>query len=138
MRLDEPIITDDILSQLESGNKVARIHIENRFSVRPVFDSLGAREMKATHILAGLTKPEAKVFMILEPRRDYRDNRLEYSTSGLTPTEKTVFTKGFKGLVSKKVIERIKRGRPSTYMFNPDFLLPSNYEEVKAEWDKIK
>ena len=49
-----------------------------------------------------------------------------------TPTQTTVFKKGYKELHTKHLAKRVRR---SYYMINPDALIPVNYDEAKAIWN---
>ena len=89
----------------------------------------------ALETVSNFTKPEAMVFIILKDLRDYETNYSRFGTSVLSNTDKVVFSKGLKLLMSKNLVIRTKKGRVSTYLFNPDFILPSKYEPVKLDWD---
>ena len=100
---------------------------------KPRFTMIG-NDMKSLDLIAQFTKPEAFTFIHLKDNRDYESNIVEFSTAGLTATEKVVFSKGYKALEEKNLIIRIKKGRPSIYLFNPDFIIPKDYEIAKIKY----
>ena len=51
-----------------------------------------------------------------------------------TETQKSYLKQGYKELVQKNLVKRVKR---SHYMINPDALIPLEYEEAKKLWDSI-
>ena len=131
--LEEPIVSKDVLMKADIENKEVVVTLKSKKKSKR-FDAMGVENMKAIYLLADLTRPEAFVFKKLESLRDYRDNMLEFSTATLSSTDKVVFVKGFKGLETKEIVKRIKRGSPSIYMFNPDFILPLEYTDAIALW----
>lgn len=104
---------------------------------KPNFTMIG-NKMKALDVIANFTKPEAMTFIHLKDNRDYETNYVKFSTSKLSKTDKVVFSNGFKALKEKDLVVRVKKGATSTYMFNPDFIIPTNYKEAKVEWLKLK
>ena len=105
---------------------------------RPPFIAIGAYHMDAAEILADMNVPEAFVYKALAKRRDYITNIAYFSPVELNKSEQVKFNRGFKSLVEKQVVKRIKRGRPSVYMFNPDFILPRDYVEAVEKWNDLK
>ena len=99
----------------------------------PRFTMIG-NDMKSLDIIAQFTKPEAFTFIHLKDNRDYENNVVEFNTAKLTATEKVIFSRGYKLLEEKNLIIRLKKGRPSIYLFNPDFIIPKNYEEAKIKY----
>ena len=93
--------------------------------------------MKSIEIIADFTKPEAFTFKLIQRTRGYEDNIAYYSTKDLTPTEKNVFSKGYKMLTSKHIIVRLPKGAESIYMFNPDFIIPNEYDIALRKWIKL-
>jgi len=93
--------------------------------------------MKSFDILANLSKPEAMVVILLKDNRDWKTNYVRFSTSELSNTDKCTFSKGYKLLASKNLVTRVKKGVVSEYMFNPDFIIPSEYDEAKLAWKAL-
>ena len=52
-----------------------------------------------------------------------------------TDTEKAYLKRGYKELVEKDLVRRVKRGY---YMINPDALIPIDYKKAKEIWDASK
>ena len=122
------------LPNLDNTKKYS-ITVEN-VKAKPNFTMTG-NKMKSLDIIANFSKPEAMVFIHLKDSRDYETNYVRFSTSNLTSTEKVIFSKGYKALEAKQLVVRIKKGVTSTYLFNPDFIIPSNYTETMKEWNKL-
>jgi len=93
-------------------------------------------KMKALDLIANFSKPEAMVFILLKDNRDYETNISRLSTSTLTPTQRVVFSKGYTALAQKNLVIRLKKGKLSEYLFNPDFIIPSQYREVQKVWEQ--
>jgi len=106
-------------------------------SKKPKFTMTGD-EMKSLDIIAQFSKPEALVFIKLKDNRDYISNITEFSTGSLSPTDKVRFSIGYKALEEKELVIRLKKGLPSIYLFNPDFIIPNDYETAKQKWNKRK
>lgn len=104
---------------------------------KPPFTMTGDK-MEALDIVANFSKPEAMAFILLKAGRDWKSNYTNFSTGELKPTDKVVFSKGYKALAEKDVVIRVKKGITSQYMFNPDFIVPNEYEKAVVEWNKIK
>jgi len=99
------------------------------------FTMVGDR-MKSLDLIANFSKPEAMVFILLKDNRDYETNISRLATSSLTPTEKVVFSKGYTALAQKNLVVRLKKGKLSEYLFNPNFIIPSEYREVQKVWEQ--
>ena len=123
------------LPNLDSDEEI--VISKRKIVPKPKFTMTG-NKMKSINILVDLTKPEAFTFKLIHDKRDFSDNIALYSTKYLTPTEKVVFSKGYKLLNQKKLLIRISKGAESTYMFNPEFIIPNNYEEARAKWKSIQ
>lgn len=93
--------------------------------------------MKSLDIIANFTKPEAMAFILLKDNRDWKTNYARFSTSSLSKTGKNIFSKGYKLLADKKLVVRVKKGVTSEYMFNPNFIIPNEYEEAKLNWELL-
>lgn len=63
---------------------------------------------------------------------DNPDGEVYISMSDLTPTNVTVFKKGFKELVKRNLVCRTKR---SHYMINPNALIPLDYDAAIKLWE---
>ena len=103
---------------------------------KPRFTMLG-NKMQSLDIIADFNKPEAFAFKLLKNQREYEDNISLFDTGSLSSTDKVVFYKGYKSLEQKNLIKRIKKGRPSKYIFNPNFIIPNDYDESLNIWNKI-
>ena len=103
---------------------------------KPSFTMTG-NGMKSLDIIADFNKPEAFTFKELKNNRDWASNIVEYSTWHLTPTQKVVFSKGYKVLDKLGLVTRIRKGKPSIYMFNPAFIIPTEYEEARVKWLEV-
>jgi len=93
--------------------------------------------MNSFDILANLSKPEAMVAILLKDNRDWKTNRVMFSTADLSKTNKNAFSQGYKLLASKGIVIRVKKGVISEYLFNPDFIIPKEYDEAKLAWDTL-
>jgi len=93
--------------------------------------------MNSFDILANLSKPEAMVAILLKDNRDWKTNRVMFSTADLSKTNKNAFSQGYKLLASKGIVIRVKKGVISEYLFNPDFIIPKEYDEAKLAWDAL-
>ena len=122
------------LPNLEHGEEI--VISKRKKQSKPRFTMTG-NKMKSIEIIADLTKPEAFTFKHIQRTRGYEDNIAYYSTKDLTPTEKNVFSKGYKMLLNKGLIFRIQKGSESIYMFNPDFIIPNEYEPALRKWNKL-
>jgi len=112
------------------------IGIKNK-EKKPQFTMTGD-DMEALDVIANFSKPEAMAFILLKNNRDWKTNYVMFSTNGLSATDKVVFSKGYKSLASKGLIIRIKKGITSKYMFNPNFIIPNDYNEALVKWNAIK
>jgi len=106
---------------------------KRRTEKKPKFTMIG-NKMKSIEIIADFSKPEAFTFKLIHNKRDYDSNVSFFSTNELTATEKNVFSKGYKALSAKGLIIRIKKGIESIYMFNPDFIIPNEYDSSLRKW----
>jgi len=101
----------------------------------PLYSAIGARNMDGISIIADMTPQEAFVFKKIVKLMDYRDNIAEFNSKELTSTERRTFHVGYKRLVLKSVLIRIKKGSPSIYMVNPDLIQPKDYHESLDKWN---
>jgi len=95
-------------------------------------------------ILKDITQPEQYVMEVigksLEPAYDemnkkyYTTCKINISDIKMTPSNRVKFSKGYKRLHSRNILKKIKRQH---YMLNPDFLIPTYYEQEKKEFDKL-
>jgi len=131
--LDKSIIR---LPNLEPGEHLNISIGKTKRGKFPQFTATG-NEMKSLDIIANFSSPEAFTFIKLKDERGYIDNIVEFSTATLTATEKVKFSQGYKQLEDKDLIKRIRKGKPSIYMFNPDFILPKDYLEAITKWETL-
>ena len=103
---------------------------------KPRFTMIG-NKMKSIEIIADFGKPEAFTFKLLQANRNWDDNVTYFSTKELTNTEKVVFSKGYKMLNAKNLLTRIKKGAESIYMFNPNFIIPNEYDKALSKWTNL-
>ena len=59
---------------------------------------------------------------------------VKIKSKNYTPSQKVIFSRGYKALNEKDIVRRIKRG---TYMINPSALIPKNFEEEWKKWEAI-
>ena len=64
----------------------------------------------------------------------YSSNIVSTKCLSLTSTQKNQFSTGFKRLKSKDVLKRIKR---QLYIINPDFQIPTNYNDEYKIWNQL-
>lgn len=121
------------MPDLEPG-KECTIGVRTK-TTKPRFTMTGT-QMKSLDIIANFTKPEAMAFILLKDNRDYESNIVRFSTSDLSKTDKVVFSKGYKALATKQLIIRLRKGVVSTYLFNPKFIIPKDYEDSLEMWDE--
>jgi len=93
--------------------------------------------MKSLDIIANFTKPEAMAFILLKDNRDWKTNYAKFSTADLSKTDKNTFSKGYRLLADKNLVIRVKKGITSEYMFNPNFIIPNEYEEAKLNCELL-
>jgi len=103
------------------------------------------RNMKLTaidalEIMAELTPQEFRAIIVLkEDLLKYDDLNDEYFASChvsyepklFNPTQKNQLNTGFNRLIKRGLLIREKRKH---YMFNPSFIIPTNYEKEELEW----
>ena len=61
--------------------------------------------------------------------------KVDFALKNLTSADKRKFQRGFKLLREKDIVRRIKR---SSFMFNPNFMIPSDYESEYFFYTKLK
>jgi len=123
------------LPNLETTEE-AIISIRDKNAKKPPFTMIGT-QMKALDIIAQFSAPEAFTFIKLKDNRNYDTNIVEFSTNHMTAMEKNKFSKGYQLLSEKGLIKRLKKGNPSIYMFNPNFIIPNKYAECLNEWNAL-
>lgn len=111
---------------------------------RPNFYMIGNGTMNKHKIKAidlldeamALTKAGQFVLKLIKSNITYDnpDGEVYISMSDLSPTNVTVFKKGFKELSEKSLVKRTKR---SHYMINPSALIPLDYEKGLALWRSV-
>ena len=77
---------------------------------------------------------EKVAFFAIRDAMDYKDDTLSnicVDQKNYTPYQKKVFKLGVNGLISKKLIARVKRG---IYQVNPYAVIPTDFEEAKNLW----
>ena len=109
---------------------------KKKINPKPKFTMIG-NKMKSINIIADFNKPEAFTFKLLQDKREWETNTVVFSTSTLTPTEKVTFSKGYKSLSNNNLLKRIKKGAETIYMFNPDLIIPNEYDKSLLRWSKI-
>lgn len=123
--------------QLPHLNKDEEYIVSKRkIQSKPKFTMIG-NKMKSIEIIADFGKPEAFTFKILQSNRDWESNIVTYSTKNLSNTDKVIFSKGYKLLSNADLVKRIKKGAESIYMFNPNFIIPNNYEPAVEKWNEL-
>ena len=108
---------------------------KHKIKPKPCFRSVGECKMKAVEIIADMTVHEALVFKEIVRRMDYVSNIAEFSTFDLSKTDRVKWSKGYKSLESKNLLARLKKGRPSIYMLNPDLIQPKDYDKAVIKWN---
>ena len=94
----------------------------------------------AFEVMAKLTPQEFRVINILKKdllkydeqnEEYYASCHVSYEPATMTPTEKNQFKVGAKRLIENGLLVREKRKH---YMFNPAFIIPTNYNKEEVEW----
>jgi len=125
-----PDLNDDEEYIIGTGKKKKTQH-------KPSFTMTGDK-MKSLDIIADFSKPEAFAFKLLKNNREWNTNIATFSTSSLSSTEKVVFSKGYKMLNEKNLVIRTRKGAVSSYLFNPDFIIPNDYSDALVMWREKK
>jgi len=129
--LDKSIIQ---LGNLGQGKEYS-IGVKNS-EKKPQFTMTG-NKMEALDLIARFNSAEALAFIALKDKRQWDDNSVLFSTAELSPTDKVVFSRGYKSLASKDLVVRIKKGVVSEYLFNPNFIIPAEYSKTLERWVKV-
>jgi hypothetical protein len=91
-------------------------------------------EMNAYELTLEFNKHEQMVMKIMVDNWDFVSGMVSFSSGTLSSTDKVKFSKGYKLLAEKNIILRIRKGLSSSYMVNPDYIMPKDYVEAKDKW----
>jgi hypothetical protein len=99
----------------------------------------GYETMDALRIINELGYHESYTFFllrdVLDPLHLGKTGKVAFNTQTLSKSEQTTFSKGYTQLKQKNLLLRVKKG---LYMFNPNFLIPVDYELALTEWLSLK
>ena len=100
-------------------------------------------EIDAFEVMSKMTPQEFRVINILKKdilkydtqnEEYYASCHVSYDPSTMSATEKNQFNTGVNRLIASGLMVREKRKH---YMFNPAFILPTNYNKEEREWDSM-
>jgi hypothetical protein len=104
----------------------------------PLSYTKGYEIMDALRIINELNYSASFTFFALRDKLNTntlgRVGKVAFAPTTLTKTEQTTFSKGYQYLKNKGLLYRVEKG---VYMFNPNFLIPADYQEALEEWVNI-
>lgn len=146
------IITDDSLNIANktaitvyiSGDESITVDKKTKVVRKPNYFMIGNGTMNRHQIygidllteLANSSKAGQYLILAIKDGITYENNyNPVVKIVGKTKYEQNMITSGFKELVSRDIVRRVKK---SYYMINPNALIPIDYEEAMVIWSKAK